>query len=146
MRNVLIEDALANPLLFPLGWKVKTVDIENWMVSQSLELPAELIEIWSSIGGGDFLESETLLVPNQSTFTDEIESIEATTSFLVENGFQKEFFVIHKGCVVSAVKQGTQSIFVFSADNYVSVCIYDSFENWYKTEFRDQFGTKYGLK
>ena len=146
MNNLFLEDALANPILFPLGWKVDRAFLENWIQLHNLKLPTELIDIWIIGGGGDFLETETLLIPDHTSNSDEVESIEKTTDFLIQNGFPKGFFIIHKGCVISAINQSQQSIFTFSADGYSLITSYSTINRWYKEEFRDQFGPKYGLK
>lgn len=108
--------------------------MSEWLTSQNLVLPSDLIDFWKLTGGGDIFENETILGPfgNPELGDD----IVGCNQYHYLQGLAKEYLLFHCSYYYSAVHLPTLK-YVTLNDKYKVLKTFENFDEWYKKTIRE---------
>lgn len=122
-----------NPnVIFPYG-AIKKSQLLEALEIYTFRFPNELVEFWSSFGGGELFQEETFLYP-LPTGKQEIQDIKSENDFYTEKGLDPDYFIFETDSVnLAAFNKKTHEIAVFF---YKDLSIREKFTNinqWFES-------------
>jgi hypothetical protein len=78
--------------------------IEEWERQSRLSVPADLKLLWSTVGGGDLFESETILQPFGAA---EDNLVVPVSQMFRSSSFDEDNFIFHKGLCISSFRRSS---------------------------------------
>jgi hypothetical protein len=106
-------------------------------------VPRDLVSFWAATGGGDLLESETILSPFGDPFSGD--DVEGATTTRRERGLPWGWMIFHVGWGVSAFHLKHLQYAWFEGNLCAPSRTFDSLDAWYVDVLRAEFGGRYGL-
>lgn len=142
-RESAIEaDARKRPELFQWNGPLPREELEEWSRRYG-RVPEDLRWFWSSTGGGDVFESETLLSPlGDSSMGDDVVGV---TEARRAQGLPGEWVVFHVGFGTSAFHVGDGRYAWFEGSVGAPSRLFDSLDDWYRGVLRAEYAERYGL-
>lgn len=135
-------DAKKRPDLYFWNKPIPEEVLKKWLSERNLRIPDDLIELYTKTGGGDFLESETILNPLHE---DNNENLKYMNDYYWKIGMPKNWLLFHIGFGDSAINMDTLEIIVFYKKPIRIIETFKSFTEWYLLWIRDEFKDRYGL-
>jgi hypothetical protein len=132
-----------------LVWANRTLSnlIELWVKNSDIEIPKDLLEIWSLTGGGDCCEGETFFrptsIPSAMPYFVEEDDFETASTLLKKNGMSPQYLAFHDGLYLSAIRR-SDSLYVVLNERYEELGVYNHLNNWYESTMRADFAERYG--
>ena len=142
MINLILEDFYLRPDLFQWHGKLPVIAIENWQRDHSLSVPKDLKLLWSTVGGGDIFESETILQPQDARDDDLIIPM---SNMLRTKGLDQQYYVFHVGLGVSVFGKTDTKLHLLNSVDLSLAGSFDDFNEWYIGTLRLEYGERYGL-
>src|SRR5262245_3334346 len=137
-------DVSDRPRAFAWNGAIAPARLEKWIAERALEVPADLLKLWLTFGGGVIFESEEILSPLGEP--DWALNFDKTNLAHRGRGLPEGFFIFHEGAWISAVRRTSPHYVTLDPDSYVATREFDSLDDWYRNTVRDEFGARYGLK
>lgn len=144
--NRIIVDSRIRPYLFHWNGQIDPVGLNGWLSNNGLlnRIPDDLINFWVMTGGGDFLESETILGPfGVASMGDDLIVINKQ---LRSRGLSSDYLVFHIGICMSAIDLRTKEYTELSEPDFKMKSKFPSFDEWYNKTIRLTLGPRYGLQ
>jgi hypothetical protein len=123
----------------PLG----ELELRAWLATRSLHVPADLFEVWITLGPGEMFESEELLAPFGAP--DYALHCDDTNVFHRGRGMPAGLFLFHEGTWLSAVRQCDSRYVTLDRHTYAVVREFPSLLAWYVATVRSEFARRYGV-
>lgn len=144
MIPLMVQDMFARPDLFHMAGRVGRDRVELWATENALRLPRELLDMWATVGGGDFFETETLLSPIATTeLGDDVVSVNA---YHRARGMPGRYIVFHVGAGgLSACDQDTGLFCQLDPACYAVGTAFDTLAAWYTIVLHNEYAARYGL-
>jgi hypothetical protein len=141
----IIRDGLARPELFHWNGRMNVASLQRWLEEHDLldRCPADLLSLWEETGGGDVLESETILGPMGDPAVGD--DIVATNIDMRSRGMPDRFFVFHTGLLTSAVDTTLGDYVELLLPGFHVVRRFSSLDEWYRRTLREEYASRYGL-
>jgi hypothetical protein len=115
----------------------------RWMTERNLTVPADLLELWLTFGGGEMFETEEILAPfGGPEYALDFDGRNATHH---ECGLPDTLFVFHEGTWLSAVRRFAPHYVTLDPVTYVVTGEFGSLDHWYKSTVRNEFAERYRL-
>jgi hypothetical protein len=143
MKLTILEDATKRPALFCWTGAIDPSVFGPWLKDRGWNVPEDLKYLWCQIGGGDFLESETIFAPFSNLWADD--SLDQANKAQISRGMPKHYLAFHSGLRFSAVNQITFRYMFLSENTYQVLEEFPSLEAWYLEGIRPDFVEKYSL-
>ncbi|MDQ1405222.1 MAG: hypothetical protein QOG55_851 [Acidobacteriaceae bacterium] len=144
MIDLILRDAAMYPRLFWWTTPLSILDIDVWEREHLLVFPRDLKELWSSKGGADFFETETILQP--FGVKEEYDLIEPVSTVHWERGLSQDFCVFHTGLVDSVFRKSNGAIFSLPTDDPTQMTPFRDLNEWYVDTVRSVYEEAYGLE
>lgn len=144
MSMKILSDAEVRPDVFLWKGCISEARLNDWLRSRELNIPDDLKTLWMWTGGGDVLESETLLSPyGDDSLGDDVDSV---NEFHRRNGMPNDYLVFHVGVGgLSAVRLSDNKYVQLNEETYAELQDYSSLEAWYETVLRQEYQSRYEL-
>jgi hypothetical protein len=143
MNQTIQEDATRRPQYFCWNGPVSETRVRDWTEARRLSLPADLVELWVTTGGGDLFETETILGPFGSIATaDDVDSVN-----LLERarGLAPGYLIFHVGLGGFTAVRLNDLQYVTLDTEHREGALYTSLDSWYRGVLRAEYGERYGL-
>jgi hypothetical protein len=142
VNSLILGDALFAPGLFLWNGPVDRLELDRWIALRGWAVPADLLEFWTTTGGGEILESESFLRPLVSP--DGEDEMARVTSWCEQRGMPGGLVVFHEGLGFTSIRLRDQAYISF--DSSVRVLgEYKSLDHWYAEVLRAEYAERYGL-
>ena len=141
MIDLIIEDSNLHPSLFVWRGGVPLPEIEKWERKQLVSVPDDVRELWSTKGGGDLFESETILQPQGS---DEDDLVLPRSEWFWGKGLDSNCYVFHEGLYVSIFRGADNLLLCLNGSTFSEVGRFRTLDDWYLS-LRAEYGDRYGL-
>ena len=139
----LARDAEQQPALFRWHGAEGRIRLGEWSAGFDGKIPEDLLWLWSSFGGGELFETETLLSPfGDSSVGDDVDSV---TSFHRRKGLPEGWVLFHVGWGMSAFNMKDGRFAWFEPGSYSPSRSFESLDDWYVHTLRAEFAGRYGL-
>ena len=142
MINQILEDAFTHPQIFLWCGALDREKLDRWKAPNQVEIPLDLIRLWSVTGGGEMFETEALLSPFA---TDPEYDITAKNNLYWESGIDKELLVFHCGTWISAVRNASPHFTSFKEHDSGNQLYFQTVDAWYRETLRQEYQKRYGL-
>lgn len=142
MKSAILADAQAAPDLFRWNGPIERRQIEEWVVRHNWVIPADLLEFWTTTGGGEILETERFLPPLVSANGEE--EIPALTGWCRDRSMPEGLVVFHEGFGFSAIRC-VDGAYVWLDPDVRLGGEYRSLDDWYSHVLRAEYATQYRL-
>ncbi len=106
MIDLILNDSKLRPDLFFWRGSIPISEVEEWKHEHAITAPQDLEQLWHLNGGGDLLESETMLQPITCT---EDNLILPRSKWLWGTGLNSDYYVFHEGLHVSVFRNSDHS-------------------------------------
>ncbi len=103
MKLTILEDATKRPELFCWAGAIDPSVLDTWLKDRGWKVPEDLKYLWSRIGGGDFLESETIFAPFSDLWADD--SLDQVNKVQISRGMPENYLAFHSRLRFSAVNR-----------------------------------------
>lgn len=135
-------DASARPDLFHWSGPVDRARIQEWAVKRGYNVPDDLLDVWSEMGGCDMFESETILSP----FGDEhvADDVDSRKELLGRKGLPTDLVPFHVGLELSVFSNRTRDYLVVDPATHAVRRRFADFDSWYQY-LRSVFQPRYRL-
>lgn len=122
---------------FAYGGVEKTFILECLReMNVDIDIPEELMQFWTTYGGGDLYETESFLYPLEHS---EIDNVVEFNNRLWSKGLSNRFFVFYSGIFgYGALEKGTSKIYLLNGRDFSIRSELQSF-----TELRDLLDKEY---
>lgn len=144
--SMLLRDSRARPDLFHWNGPISDARLRTWLRQQGIDrrIPGDLVELWRLTGGGDFLETETLLGP----FADESlgDDVAGANQTLRQQGLSGQFLVFCRGASVGAIDLSSGDFVELESRTLRVRRRFRSLDDWYTSTVRAELGARYGLR
>jgi len=137
----ILEDARTRPDLFRWNGSIAEADLARWLTVERLTLPRDLLEFWMETGGGDVLETETLLGPLAPLGSGD--DVVGTSLMHRAKGMGMDLVVFHVGVGLSAVRSTDGRYLAIDERDYSVTAEFASFDDWYTTLIRAEYAGRY---
>jgi len=141
--NSIINDYREYPDLFEWTGPISEDEINDWLDSNSIELPEDLLQLWNTVGGGTMFESELILSPIFYGNVDD--DIATVNEWYWENGLSHDYLVFNKGSFLSAIRLNDGKYVLLDSIDYYEEEEFNSLEDWYLNSVRVEFAERYNL-
>lgn len=141
--NQLISDEASRPDLFVWNGEITSEGLQAWADAHGVTIPRDLAVLWEVTGGGDFLETETLLNPLGPA--DDHDSVLCSTIGAWARGLPPSYWVFHSGSWLSVFPSGTGDFLILRPDDLAVRKAVRSVDEWYD-ELRKELARRYGLR
>lgn len=143
MRLSILVDFQERPPVFSWNGPLAPDVLERWMARhRGVLVPDQLVTLWTTVGGGDLFESETILEPFAAPTGDDID---AENERLQSLGMPARLLAFHIGLCVSVVDQATGEIVQLDHTSYAEISRHRTVDDWYHAVLRAEYGLRYGL-
>ena len=143
MRLKVLRDFENLPTAFSWTGPIAPEVVERWLDQQAeWAIPADLVVLWRTVGGGDLFESETILEPFASA---SVGDIDGQNEHLRSLGMPANFLAFHLGLCVSAIDQISEEVVQLDAESFHVQARFPGFDEWYRSLIRHEFAGRYGL-
>jgi hypothetical protein len=143
MNATILADSRERPRAFFWYGAPERKRLLHWITERSLTVPADLLELWQTFGGGVMFESEEIFAPlGGPEYELDFDRRNATHH---EAGLPDTLFVFHEGTWLSAVRRFFPHYVTVDPVTYAVTQEFESLDHWYKTTVRNEFGERYGL-
>jgi hypothetical protein len=142
MIDSILRDSDLRPDLFFWWGKLSLSAIEEWERKQGIHIPSDLKLLWSTKGGGDVFESESILQPFGAADYDLIECVSET---FCTKGLSPEYCVFHTGLGTSVYRKSDAAIFCLDSEDMKEMSPFEDLDEWYRSKLRAEFADRYGL-
>jgi hypothetical protein len=142
MIDLILKDARLRPDLFSWWGALSISSIEEWECTYSCHAPKDLRQLWSTKGGGDLFESETILQPFG---VPEYDQIEPSSQVLWARGLSSEYCVFHTGLGTSVFRKLDGRIFYIDSEDFSRMSPFQDLDDWYRATVRADFAERYDL-
>lgn len=140
MTSTLLHDAKLHPHAFRFSGPLPLHVITEWQLDHNCVVPPDLIDLWTTLGGGVLFESETILDPREGD-----EHIDDENEALISMGLPFDLLVFHRGSCVTAIEQPSGAVVVLDPETYRETARFTSLDDWYRQQIRREFADRYGL-
>jgi len=137
--SLLLEDLRRRPDLFLWNGPISTSAIRKWEQEQSLCVPAPLVGLWTTQGGGDLFETETVLQPVGSQDSNLIEPV---SRVYWSRGMNPEYYVFHTGVWCSMFRKMDGVMFCSKSPDFSRMVRLDDLNEWYgllRAEYAERY-------
>ena len=143
MSTTLERDESTRPDLFEWNGPIPASRLNEWLQQRGLDVPAELIELWQRTGGGELLESETLLGP----FGDPQrgDDVDSSNEAHRRKGLRPGYLVVHVGYALTAIRLNDRKWVTLDPKTYEEAAEHASLDDWYTSVLHAEFADRYGL-
>jgi hypothetical protein len=141
MIDLIIRDSNQSPNLFVWRGGLPLSEIEKWERSQLVSVPDDLKELWSTKGGGDLFESETILQPSGP---DEDDLVLPRSEWFWGKGLKSDLYVFHEGLYISTFQGAGDILRCLNTSNFSEVGTFQTLDDWYLS-LRSEYGDRYSL-
>lgn len=144
MSMKILNDAEIRPDVFFWKGSIPKERLDEWLQSRKLNIPDDLKMLWMRTGGGEVLESETILGP----YGDESlgEDVDSVNEFHHTKGMPDKYLIFHIGVGgLSAIRLSDNKYVQLNEDSYVELQEYSSLERWYEMVLRQEYRSRYEL-
>jgi hypothetical protein len=141
MMEKLITDSKSRPELFHWVGPTPRAIVDRWAALTGASLPPDLVFLWTSLGGGDLFETETILSLAEAP-PDGL--VDAVSSRYHQAGLSRKKWVVHTGYVTTVVEGETGLVEVIGK-GFEVLENYSSLEEWYEQVIRSEYADRYGL-
>jgi len=141
MIDRIIKDSSLRPNLFVWRGGLPLSEIEKWESKQLVSVPDDVKDLWSTKGGGDLFESETILQPSGS---DEDDLVLPRSEWFWGKGLDSDCYVFHEGLYVSTFRRADDLLRSLNSSNFSEVGTFRTLDDWYLS-LRAEYGDRYGL-
>jgi hypothetical protein len=141
MINLITEDSNLRPSLFVWRGAVPLSEIEKWEREQLVSVPDDIKELWNTKGGGDLIESETILQPSGP---DEDDLVLPRSKWFWSKGLDSDCYIFHEGLYVSTFRRSGDLLCSLNCSNFSEVGRFRTLDDWYLS-LRAEYGDRYGL-
>jgi hypothetical protein len=141
MIDLITKDSNLHPSLFVWRGAIPLPEIEKWECEYVISVPDDIKQLWSTKGGGDLFESETILQPSGS---DEDDLVLPRSKWFWGKGLDSDSYVFHEGLYVSTFRRSAGLLSVFKSSNFSEVGTFRTLDDWYLS-LRTEYGDRYGL-
>lgn len=139
----ILSDSHRRPRLFVWSGPIDEYALRVWLTKLGWVIPEDLFQLWSSTGGGDLFETETVLVPMSDSDCEGAEEFNAA-QYLA--GMPHDYIVFHIGLGgMSAVRISDHSYVQLSPGNFRETSQFTSLDDWYSGLLLREYGHRYGL-
>jgi hypothetical protein len=142
MTCLILEDARKVPALFIWNGPVERRDIDEWSARHGWVIPEDLLQFWTSTGGGEVLESETFLRPLVSAGGHE--EVAEVTRWCRNRGLPDGVVVFHEGLGFTGVRC-RDGVYLSFDSGLRAAGQYSSLDHWYTQFLRAEYGPRYGF-
>jgi hypothetical protein len=142
--DLILRDATMYPRLFWWTTPLSILAIEDWEREHALFFPRDLKDLWSSKGGADLFDAETILQPFGAK--EEYDLIEPVSAVRWERGLSRDFCVFHTGFVDSVFRKSDGAIFSLPTDDVTQMIPFQDLNEWYVNTVRSVYEEGYGLE
>ena len=135
----ILADADAAPDLFHFYGPIETTQLRFFLRQRQWVVPADLFEVWTTVGGMDFFADEIILAPIvHYAWQDHLEE---HSGWVKEAGNEKKFVLFHRGLGNTMIEQKTLRIKMFDRADYGNGPSkdYDTCLDWYINEIRNEY-------
>lgn len=143
MIDLITKDSHLHPGLFVWRGAVPLPEIEKWEREQFVSVPDDIKQLWSTKGGGDLFESETILQPSGSDDDDHL--VLPRSRWFWAKGLDPDSYVFHEGLYVSTFRRSDDLLCAFERSNFSEVGTFRTLNDWYLS-LRAEYGDRYGLR
>jgi hypothetical protein len=142
--DLLLNDAKMHPRLFWWTTPLSISAIEDWEREHSLLAPTDLKDLWSSKGGVDLFDADTILQPLGAK--EEYDLIEPVSTVRWQRGLSRDFYVFHTGVVDSVFRKTDGAMFSLPTDDPTQMIPFRDLNEWYAKTLRSVYAEQYGLE
>lgn len=143
MIQRILADSRAYPRVFAWNDPLPRERIRKWADDFGVRLPDDLVDLWSTTGGGDLFETETIVAPFGDVYLGE--DLEAENLRLWASGMSRAYLAFHCGLGVSAVRQSDLALVCLDSKLGSELREYHSLDDWYAAELRAEYAERYGM-
>ncbi len=137
------RDAEQRPELFRWKGSESRGRLSGWASGIAGKVPEDLLSLWSSTGGGELFETETLLSPfGDPGVGDDVDGV---TQLYRERGLTPDWIVFHTGFGMSAFSTQDGRIAWFGSSSNTPTSVFASVDDWYTHALRAEYAGRYGL-
>jgi hypothetical protein len=140
--DLILKDSMLRPNLFIWRGPLPITDLEEWALQRSVNVPADLVQLWSVKGGGDLFETESILQPFGAPEYDQIDSVSET---FWKRGLSPDYFVFHTGLWDSVFRKSDGAVFSLRSRDLTQMLPFRDLNDWYSQNLRQPFAEKYGI-
>jgi hypothetical protein len=138
----ILEDSRRRPDLFVWRGGISLSAIGEWERQRSIVVPSDLRELWSTKGGGDLFESETILQPFGAQDSDLVEPV---SQVFWSRGLDTGFSVFHTGVWDSVFRKSDGALFSLNSSDLSQVSSFQDLNQWYQA-LRAEYAERYALE
>jgi hypothetical protein len=143
MIDLILKDSELRPEAFDWWGALPLPKIEAWEREQSVRVPPDLKRLWSTKGGGDLFDSETILQPFDAA---EYDLIGPASVPFWQRGLSTHYCVFQTGLCNSVFRKSDGAIFALkSKANLSEMFQFSDLDYWYKQSLREAFAKGYDL-
>ncbi len=142
---LVIQDSCLRPELFHWHGPIAAEKLNLWLKESDLAAcPKDLRLLWKQTGGGDLLETETILGP----FGDPVlgDAVLPVNRDLRLRGLPDDLVVFHTGTTTSAVDRRVGDYVELDRSNVRALRRFRTLDEWYAGTIRSALGARYGLR
>lgn len=144
----ILRDAETRPELFHWFGAIDESKIQAWIQASHFSVPADLLQLWSQTGGGDFFESETIFrptpIPSSAPYFITGDDLALANENRRRDGMPTLYLAFHDGLFLSAVRLSDQTLVTLS-DKYKETGQFSDLNEWYSRTLRTEFAKRYDL-
>jgi hypothetical protein len=144
--DALLSDGKSRPDLFAWFGAIGDDRLRAWLRGHALvgTIPDDLFALWSLTGGGDYLETETLLGP----FGDPAlgDDVIGANEFLRAKGLPAHFLVFSRGIALGAIDLSSGDYVELADSGFRVTRRFSSLDAWYLSAGRAELRDRYGLR
>lgn len=143
--SLVIQDSHVRPELFHWRGPIAPAKLKSWLKEHRLDAcPIDLRLLWEQTGGGDLLETETILGPfGDAEMGDAL--FEANRDLRLR-GLPDKLVVFHTGTTTSAVDALAGDYVELDGRDFRVLCRFRTLDEWYAVTIRSALGSRYGLR
>lgn len=137
------EDQASRPDLFVWRGPVARRALDQWAHERRLRLPQDLLRLWSTTGGGELFESETILAPfGDPALGDDVDSVNQLHH---SKGLSSDYLVVHVGSALTVIRLEDGYWIVLDPKTYSTLRVFRTLDEWYRAIIRAEFADRYSL-
>lgn len=145
MMTQLQTDAAQHPELFQWNGSIPEQRLLRWLKDRALVVPEDLLRLWTTTGGGELFETETLLAPNRST--DPGSDLDSVNQLHWESGLPTKYLIFSVGAFgLSAIRLADGNYVLLDDEGYSELSEFTDLADWYSSTIRSEYAQRYGLE
>ena len=142
MIDAILADSAQRPELFHWRGQIPTSKIESWERENRLTVPPDLKLLWSTTGGGDLFESETILQPFGSSEDTLVLPVSETCW---ERGLADDNYIFHEGFRVSCFRKSGALLITRNLSDLTYIAEFQDLNSWYRATLKAEYEQRYRL-